>query len=91
MGEGRWVWCGLIVGNRSPNSPEKMVIKRVVALEGDTVTTKSPYPFPKATVPLGHVWVEGEHPEGTRHSNDSNLYGPVSLHHSHSYGTVKGY
>ncbi len=56
------------------------MIKRVIALEGDTVMTKSPYPFPRETVPAGHVWVEGEHPEGTRHSNDSNLYGPVSLH-----------
>ena len=54
------------------------MIKRIIALQGDTVITKSPYPFPKETVPEGHVWVEGEHPEGTRHSNDSNLYGPVS-------------
>ena len=30
-------------------------------------------------VPPGHVWVEGEHPEGSRWSVDSNTYGPVPL------------
>lgn len=55
-----------------------MAIKRVVALEGDTVVTKAPYPFATETVPTGHVWVEGEHPESDRWSNDSNHYGPVS-------------
>ena len=29
-------------------------------------------------VPTGHLWVEGEHPEGDRRSYDSNTYGPVS-------------
>ena len=67
-----------------------MVIKRVIALEGDTVITKSPYPFPKETVPVGHVWVEGEHPEGTRHSNDSNLYGPVSLYSASVAVSISG-
>lgn len=63
--------------NRSPRKPENMVVKRIIALEGDTVATRDPYPFPTETVPLGHVWVEGEHPEG-RMSLDSNTYGPVS-------------
>ena len=56
-----------------------MAIKRVIALEGDTVETKKPYPFPRETVPLGHVWVEGEHPENNRWSADSNFYGPVGV------------
>lgn len=30
-------------------------------------------------VPPGHVWVEGEHPEGSRWSIDSNTYGPVAV------------
>ena len=63
---------------RSPSAPEVMAIKRVVALEGDTVVTKKPYPFETETVPVGHVWVEGEHPESYRWSRDSNYYGPVS-------------
>ena len=54
-----------------------MIVKRIVALEGDVVATRAPYPFTSETVPLGHVWVEGEHPEG-RMSLDSNTYGPVS-------------
>ena len=52
------------------------MVKRVVALEGDEVTTRTPYPFPKEVVPYGHVWVEGENPDG-RKSLDSNTYGPV--------------
>lgn len=30
-------------------------------------------------VPPGHIWVEGEHPEGSRWSIDSNTYGPVPV------------
>lgn len=50
------------------------------------MTTKKPYPFETETVPLGHVWVEGEHPESERFSRDSNFYGPVSAFTS---GTLK--
>ncbi|KAA6414092.1 MAG: mitochondrial inner membrane protease subunit 2 [Lasallia pustulata] len=64
-----------------------MVVKRVVALEGDVVATRAPYPFAVETVPLGHVWVEGEHPEA-RMSLDSNTYGPISK--SLIAGKVKG-
>ena len=53
-----------------------MIVKRVIALEGDQVRTRAPYPFPRETIPEGHVWVEGEHPED-RMSLDSNTYGPV--------------
>ncbi|MCJ1481917.1 hypothetical protein MMC06_002078 [Schaereria dolodes] len=54
-----------------------MIVKRIIALEGDEVVTRAPYPFARETVPFGHVWVEGEHPED-RMSLDSNTYGPVS-------------
>ena len=65
--------------NRSPTSPSKPAIKRIVALENDTVVTKPPYPFPIETIPRGHVLVEGEHPESGRSSRDSNHYGPVGF------------
>lgn len=60
---------------RSPNDPERMIIKRIVAMPGDVVLTRPPYPFPEAEVPPAHVWVEGE---DRTHSLDSNNYGPVS-------------
>ena len=52
-----------------------MAGKRIVALEGDEVTTRPPYPKPREVVPYGHVWVEGDNSHG---SIDSNWYGPVS-------------
>ena len=65
--------------NRSPHHPQNLAIKRVIALEGDLVTSRSPYPVPTQDVQLGHVWVEGEHPELMRFSYDSNYYGSVRL------------
>lgn len=79
---------GMVVTFWSPTSPSKPAIKRIVALENDTVITKSPYPFPTETIPKGHVWVEGEHPESGRSSWDSNHYGPISK--SLLMGKVKG-
>lgn len=65
---------GLSNENRSPLDPETVAIKRVIALEGDVVKTRKPYPIEIVTVPEGQVWVEGD--EGF-HSIDSNCYGPV--------------
>lgn len=62
--------------SRSPVHPDVVAVKRVVALEGDIIRTKSPYPVSKVKVPAGHVWVEGDGPPGS--SLDSNTYGPVS-------------
>ena len=53
------------------------MIKRVIALEGDEVKTRKPYPFPTERVPAGYVWVEGENPD-ERKTWDSNSYGPIS-------------
>ncbi|KAF5123479.1 Mitochondrial inner membrane protease subunit 2 [Metarhizium anisopliae] len=67
---------GMVVTLRSPYNPEVVAVKRVVALEGDVVRTKKPYPIPTVRIPQGHVWVEGDGPAGS--SLDSNTYGPVS-------------
>lgn len=67
----------LIHDDRSPLHPETLAVKRVIALEGDTVITRSPYPIAEQQISIGHVWVEGEHPEHTRWSYDSNSYGAV--------------
>ncbi|KAH9482804.1 Mitochondrial inner membrane protease subunit 2 [Psilocybe cubensis] len=64
-----------IVTVRSPQNPKYVLIKRIIAMEGDTVKTLPPYPDLEVTVPEGHVWIEGD-----EHfvSDDSNHYGPVS-------------
>ncbi|TWU72732.1 hypothetical protein ED733_001011 [Metarhizium rileyi] len=67
---------GMVVTLRSPYHPEVTAVKRVVAVEGDVVRTKKPYPIPMVWIPPGHVWVEGDGPAGA--SLDSNTYGPVS-------------
>ncbi|ROT39422.1 mitochondrial inner membrane protease subunit 2 [Sodiomyces alkalinus F11] len=79
-----WKWdCkqnlhrGMVVTFRSPYSPETVVVKRIIALEGDLVRTRPPYPDPVVKVPQGHVWVEGDGPEGK--SIDSNTYGPIAI------------
>ena len=36
-----------------------MLVKRILALEGDVVKTLPPYPDQEIVVPQGHVWVEG--------------------------------
>ncbi|KJZ79228.1 hypothetical protein HIM_01379 [Hirsutella minnesotensis 3608] len=67
---------GMVVTLRSPAHPEVIAVKRVVALEGDVVQTKAPYPASTVRIPQGHVWIEGDGPPGS--SLDSNTYGPVS-------------
>lgn len=82
---------GMVVMFATPHDPERLAVKRVVALAGDVVT-----PVPRSrregsaydefdadsgeatrvTVPWGHVWVEGDNERMTRDSND---YGPVSV------------
>ena len=59
---------------RSPTNPEKLAVKRVIALEGDTVYTRAPCPLPTVQVPVNHVWVEGDNRD---RSQDSNTYGPL--------------
>ncbi|KAF9415131.1 hypothetical protein BGZ94_000184 [Podila epigama] len=46
---------GDIVTLARPDKPEKTVIKRIVALEGDVVQTRAPYPEEHIRVPLGLI------------------------------------
>jgi len=66
---------GDVVALKSP-SDSKLIVKRIVALEGDTVKTLPPYPDTEVTVPEGHAWVEGDEPFK---SEDSNHFGPIPL------------
>lgn len=66
---------GDIISLISPKNPDQNIIKRVVGLQGDVISTigyKSPY----VKIPDGHCWIEGDH---TGNSYDSNSFGPVSL------------
>ncbi|KAH9938556.1 peptidase S24/S26A/S26B/S26C [Fomitopsis serialis] len=66
---------GDVVALASPLN-SKLLVKRIIALGGDTVKTLPPYPDAEVRIPPGHVWVEGDEPF---HSEDSNTFGPVPL------------
>lgn len=65
---------GSIIVFRSPLDPERIVVKRIIATEGQTVMCRPPYPHVTCSVPEGHIWVEGD---DSFHSVDSNYFGPV--------------
>jgi inner membrane protease subunit 2 len=81
-----WVWVSMwkarnfsfsrgdIVVFISPKDPYDYVIKRVIALEGDTVATHNQNSL-RFKIPAGHCWVEGDN---WNNSVDSNKYGPIS-------------
>ncbi|KAJ7904374.1 LexA signal peptidase [Mycena olivaceomarginata] len=71
---------GDIVVLKSPENPRYELIKRIIAIEGDTVYTRPPYPVREVRIPKNHVWVEGITLQGDGfHSQDSNSFGPVPL------------
>ncbi|CAG8433778.1 11360_t:CDS:2 [Diversispora eburnea] len=59
-----------------PDDPDKIIAKRIIALEGDTIFTLPPYSEKCLRIPKGYCWVEGD---DTFHSKDSNTFGPVPL------------
>ena len=66
---------GDIVSLVSPKDPSQKIIKRVVGMQGDVVSTMG-YKQEIVRIPEGHCWVEGDH---NGHSLDSNTFGPVAL------------
>lgn len=65
---------GDVVLLRSPSDPERILIKRILGVQGDDILTRAPFPRPKCHIPQSHLWVEGDN----IHSIDSNTFGPVS-------------
>ncbi|WCJ32361.1 Mitochondrial inner membrane protease subunit 1 [Euphorbia peplus] len=77
--------AGDVVLLRSPTHPTRLIIKRILAMPGQTLTF---LPNPAATeisrtiqVPEGHVWIQGDNMYA---STDSRYYGPVP------YGLIQG-
>ncbi|XP_042027378.1 mitochondrial inner membrane protease subunit 1-like [Salvia splendens] len=76
---------GDVVLVRSPENPRKSLTKRIVGVEGDTVTFLADSgrgdQSNSVVVPKGHVWIQGDNIYA---SNDSRHFGPVP------YGLVYG-
>lgn len=58
-GKRLWVRRGDVVVLKSPEEPHKMVIKRLMAMEGDVITTPGNHEG-SVKVPKGFCWVEGD-------------------------------
>ncbi|OMJ19224.1 Mitochondrial inner membrane protease subunit 1 [Smittium culicis] len=68
---------GDLVVSYSPNDPSKLIVKRLLGTQGDTVILdplNSPLSERKITVPAGHCWLQGDNYHA---SLDSRSYGPV--------------
>ncbi|MED6118137.1 hypothetical protein PIB30_000119 [Stylosanthes scabra] len=75
---------GDLVVVRSPSDPKKSITKRIMGMEGDTVTYFDPMlgdATRVAVVPKGHVWIQGDNIFA---SLDSRHFGPVP------YGLIQG-
>ncbi|KAK5330932.1 hypothetical protein LTR70_000254 [Exophiala xenobiotica] len=76
---------GQLIVYHTPHDPDKVALKRIVALAGDTVIPlpgyngdNSPNPEP-VVIPYNHLWVEGDINDRKK-SVDSNYFGPISQH-----------
>ncbi|KAI4298240.1 hypothetical protein L6164_031821 [Bauhinia variegata] len=69
---------GDIVIVRSVENPRKYTTKRLIGMEGDTVTylvdPKESDKCETVVIPKGHIWVQGDN---IYDSNDSRKFGPV--------------
>ncbi|XP_035543954.1 mitochondrial inner membrane protease subunit 1-like isoform X1 [Juglans regia] len=69
---------GDVVLVRSPEDPRKLIVKRLLGMEGDSVTyvvdPKNSSRCDTVVVPKGHVWIEGDNIYASR---DSRQVGPV--------------
>ncbi|RMD44620.1 hypothetical protein DV735_g541, partial [Chaetothyriales sp. CBS 134920] len=85
--QGHWkkddIERGEIVVFRTPHDPNKIAVKRVVALAGDKVLPLEGYDLTEeerqkgVLIPFNHMWVEGDVDDRSK-SVDSNWYGPIS-------------
>ncbi|XP_024961811.1 mitochondrial inner membrane protease subunit 1-like isoform X1 [Cynara cardunculus var. scolymus] len=79
------VGSGDVVIVRSPENPRKVITKRIIGMEGDSITyVVDPINSDRTetlVVPKGHIWVEGDN---IYSSNDSRNFGPVP------YGLLQG-
>lgn len=66
---------GDVVVLRSPEDPNKILVKRILGIGGDEIKTRGQYPKQICKIPPNHLWVEGDN----LHSVDSNNFGPVSV------------
>lgn len=73
---------GQLIVYATPHDPERVALKRIVALPGDTVIPLPGYPGTDGEpiiVPYNHLWVEGDINDRKK-SVDSNYFGPISQH-----------
>ncbi|KAJ8908837.1 hypothetical protein NDN08_005541 [Rhodosorus marinus] len=75
---GRFGWRdperGDVFTLRHPRDPKKIIVKRLIAIQGDIVQGVDSAEAHR--IPEGHGWFEGDN---LRKSSDSNSFGPVSL------------